>query len=85
MSTDSDKPPRIGRMGVLAYIQSEIAAGWPFPSIEDIAEHFGWHHSSVRDALMGLVAMGHVRVVSRTKSGKGWRYTYAIVEKVEAI
>lgn len=75
--------PRIGRAGVLAFIKSEIASGRPMPTREQIADHFGWTRQSAVDALLALAAAGYLRTVSRRPSGRGWSYTFELVEEAD--
>lgn len=75
--------PRIGRAGVLAFIKAEIAAGRPMPTREQIAEHFGWSRQSAVDALLALAAAGYLRTVDRRPSGRGWSYTFELVEDAD--
>lgn len=70
--------PRVGCLGVLAYITDEINGGLGFPSEARIAHYFGWRQSSVRDALMRLASDGKIRVVNRKPSGRGFAYTYEL-------
>lgn len=79
----SEKP--VGQMGVLAFIREEIASGHPFPTNGQIAAQFGWHEGSAADALMRLKAHGHLEVVKREHSGRGWKYTYRLAAPALAL
>lgn len=72
----AEAKPRIGTVGVLKFIKDEIAAGHPFPTNFRIAAHFDWHVSSAKDALHRLYIQGHIKLLEREWSGRGWRYKY---------
>lgn len=66
---------------VLAFMRSESAAGRPLPSARAIATHMGWKNANgAADACMALAAKGHLRIVSREPSSRGWRYVWQLVE-----
>jgi hypothetical protein len=56
---------RTGRGAVMAWIRAEVGRGAGVPDADAIARHFGWLTTSARDALLGLVADGLLRVESR--------------------
>ncbi len=56
-----EPPPR--RKVLLAFLQAEREQARPFPTMRQIADHMGWHNEqSSRDALMGLIRDGWVRM-----------------------
>lgn len=62
------------------FIEDELAAGHPFPSMQKISDHIGWKNAnSAREALITLAYHGKLRVVRREPSGKGFRYFYELV------
>ena len=78
------RPPKRGMMEVLSFIESEAEAGRGFPTNGMIQRHMEWKNTtSVNDALMRLKSHGHIVVLSRENSGKGWRYKYALPAKEE--
>lgn len=57
------RAPPPSRARVLEYVRAEVRAGRPFPTPLEIAKQMGWRNAqSARDALMGLVRDGHVRM-----------------------
>lgn len=71
--------PGTSAAAVLQFIKKEIAAGRRFPTRAQIATHMGWRNqSSAEDALMRAAANGDLVVEHRARSGRGFRYTYAL-------
>jgi hypothetical protein len=49
----------------MVWIRTQVGLGVGVPTAEAIAAHFGWHVQSARDALLGLVADGLLRIEAR--------------------
>lgn len=68
------------RAKVLAFIRSEIATGKGFPSVRVIAAQMGWATAwRASEAMIALAALGHLRVVNRIPSGRGFKNEYEMV------
>ncbi len=68
---------RKGLAKVLAFIESELAAGRPFPKAAAIGAHMGWRANLARDALTGLAAAGVLVGSPPAKLGGAWTYRLA--------
>jgi hypothetical protein len=78
IATPMDRPVRPKRQKlpkqrgrVLAFIQSEVAKGRPFPSKRAIRDHMGWSQmTSAADVLNSLVMDGWLRRIGRDEEGR---------------
>lgn len=67
------RTPSPQRQRVLDFITAEIAAGRPFPTHRQIADHMGWKAtSSVNEALNFLFYDGHLKKLRRVVNQIVW-------------
>ncbi len=66
----------------VAFVRSEIAAGRPFPTTRQIADHMGWSETSrALDMLQSLLGKGLVRTAGNKVLIKGSkRHVWELVE-----
>lgn len=69
------------REAVFRFCEGYVQKHGHMPSSKQVARHMGWkNEKNVCSALQALVALGMMRVVERTPSGRGWAYQFEIAE-----